>query len=32
MSLKTVGQDMWNEAYERVGNVVFYPHEEIVRF
>ena len=32
MSLKTVGQDMWNEAYERGGNVVFYPHEEIVRF
>lgn len=32
MSLKTVGQDMWNEAYERGGNILFYPHEEIVRF
>lgn len=32
MNLKTVGQDMWNEAYDRGGNIVFYPHEEIVRF
>lgn len=32
MNLKTMGQDMWNEAYGRGGNIVFYPHEEIVRF
>lgn len=32
MNLKIVGQDMWNEAYDRGGNIVFYPHEEIVRF
>ena len=32
MNLKTVGQDIWNEAYDRGGNIVFYPHEEIVRF
>lgn len=23
---------MWNDAYTRGGNIVFYPHEEIVRF
>lgn len=22
----------WNEAYDRGGNIVFYPHEEIIRF
>lgn len=25
MSLKTVGQDMWNEAYER-GGILYFIH------
>ena len=32
MNLKEEGQDIWNKAYERRGNILFYPHEEIVRF
>ena len=32
MNLISMGQDMWNEAYGRRGNIVFYPNEEIVRF
>ena len=26
MSLKTVGQDMWNEAYERGGGILYFIH------
>lgn len=32
MELKTTYQDKWDEAYGRGGNILFYPHEEIVRF
>ena len=32
MGLKEQGQDSWNIAYERGGNICFYPHEEIIRF
>ena len=32
MNFETLRQDKWNEAYERRGNILFYPHEEIVRF
>ena len=32
MNLNSMRQDMWNEAYGRRGNIVFYPNEEIVRF
>lgn len=32
MSFETMRQDKWNEAYERRGNILFYPHEEIIRF
>ncbi len=26
------GQNEWNDAYNRGGNIVFYPNEEVVRF
>lgn len=32
MSLKHEGQELWNAAYSRGGNILFYPHEEIIRF
>lgn len=32
MGLKEQGQTLWNDAYERGGNICFYPHEEIIRF
>lgn len=32
MNFKEEGQDKWNKAYSRGGNIVFYPHEEIIRF
>ena len=32
MNLKSEGQDLWNEAYTRGGNVSFYPNEEAIRF
>jgi len=32
MNLKEQGQDAWNDAYTEGGNMLFYPHEDIVRF
>lgn len=32
MDLKEQRQNFWNESYENGGNILFYPHEEIVRF
>ena len=32
MDLMKQGQNVWNDAYENRGNILFYPHEEIVRF
>ncbi len=32
MDLGSMGQDLWNEAYRRRGNFVFYPNEDLVRF
>ena len=32
MSYSTELQNEWNAAYNRGGNLCFYPHEEIVRF
>ncbi len=31
-SNKDEKQDLWDRAYKRGGNMLFYPHEEIVRF
>ncbi len=31
-NLKEIGQDAWNDAYTRGGNITFYPNEEVVRF
>lgn len=28
----TEEQRKWNQAYDRGGNICFYPHEEIIRF
>lgn len=25
-------KQVWDEAYERGGNILFYPHEEVIRF
>lgn len=32
MNFNELKQDFWNKAYKRGGNILFYPHEEIVRF
>lgn len=29
---KNEGRAEWNAAYDRGGNITFYPHEEIIRF
>jgi hypothetical protein len=32
MSVQSEGQELWNVAYNRGGNICFYPHEEVIRF
>ena len=32
MDILSMGQTQWNEAYKNRGNILFYPHEEIIRF
>lgn len=32
MYIQDESQKQWNHAYERGGNICFYPHEEVIRF
>lgn len=32
MGIQEQGQKQWDDAYNRGGNILFYPHEEIIRF